>query len=117
MNEYTTAVQKSVEQQKEESAAQEKINAAFDNLKNRVTQILSIGNAWNQVKQQIQATTQDLAELDASFASIAMVTDYDVSDMWSSYGDYAAMANELGQSTKDVIASSALFYQQGKPRL
>jgi hypothetical protein len=46
-----------------------------------------------------------------------MVTDYDVSDMWSSYGDYAAMANELGQSTKDVIASSALFYQQGKPRL
>ena len=42
-----------------------------------------------------------------------MVTDYSVEQMWSSYDDYAEMANRLGQTTKDVIASSALFYQQG----
>lgn len=117
MRKYTSAVQDSVTKQKEAAEAQSKIDQTFNNLKNKVTQILSIGNAWQQVKQQIQNTTQDLSELDASFASIAMVTDYSVSDMWSSYGDYAEMANELGQSTKDVIASSALFYQQGKPRL
>jgi hypothetical protein len=46
-----------------------------------------------------------------------MVTDYEVSDLWDSYNEYAEMANELGQSTKDVIASSALFYQQGRPIL
>jgi hypothetical protein len=42
-----------------------------------------------------------------------MVTDYDISDMWSSYGTYADMAQELGQETKDVVEASALFYQQG----
>jgi hypothetical protein len=51
--------------------------------------------------------------LDSAFASIAMVTDYDVNDMWSSYGTYADMAQELGQKTKDVVEASALFYQQG----
>ena len=42
-----------------------------------------------------------------------MVTSKTVSELWSSYGDYAEIANKLGQSTENAIKSSALFYQQG----
>jgi hypothetical protein len=52
-------------------------------------------------------------KLDKAFGSIAMVTSYSVDEMWQSYGKYAEMAAELGQTTESVIQSSALFYQQG----
>jgi len=42
-----------------------------------------------------------------------MVTNKSVSDLWSSYDQYVAIANKLGQSTESAIKASALFYQQG----
>lgn len=98
---------------REASQAQEELNSNFDNIKNYVKNILSLGSAFTTIKSVIRDTFQSIQELDQNFASIAMVTDYSVADMWESYGQYAQMANELGQQTKDVIASSALFYQQG----
>lgn len=99
---------------REAGEAQAELNQNFDNIKNYVKSILSIGSALTSVKSIIRDTFQSVQELDQNFASIAMVTDYSVADMWGAYNDYANMANELGQQTKDVIASSALFYQQGK---
>ena len=99
---------------REAGEAQNELNRNFDNIKGYVKNILSIGSAFTSVKNIVRDTFQSIQELDQSFASIAMVTDYSVADMWASYDDYATMANELGQQTKDVIASSALFYQQGK---
>lgn len=89
------------------------LNDSFNRLKENVKMFLSISNGFRLLKQVIRSTFEDVKELDKAFASIAMVTDYSVQEMWSSYNDYAEMANRLGQSTKDVIASSALFYQQG----
>lgn len=86
----------------------------FKDITNTIKQYVSVGmalrEAWNQLKQ----TFSDVGEIDKSFAEIAMVTDYSVDQMWSSYDQYARMANELGQSTNDVIKASGLFYQQGK---
>jgi hypothetical protein len=42
-------------------------------------------------------------KLDKAFGSIAMVTSYSVDEMWQSYGKYAEMAAELGQTTESVI--------------
>ena len=98
---------------REAGEAQNELNRNFDNIKGYVKNILSIGSAFTSVKNIVRDTFQSIQELDKSFASIAMVTNYSVADMWASYDDYATMANELGQQTKDVIASSALFYQQG----
>lgn len=98
---------------KEQSEIAESINDKFDNLKSSIKTFLSITTVVQGLKSAIESTFEDIKELDAAFASIAMVTDYSVQQMWDSYDNYAEMANGLGQSTKDVIASSALFYQQG----
>lgn len=102
-----------IEKLKEESQTQEQLNQSFDNIKNIITQVLSLSTAWQGVKKVLNENYEDIKKLDASFTSIAMVTDYSVADLWESYPQYAEMANELGQETDSVIQSSALFYQQG----
>lgn len=87
--------------------------AAFEQMKNRLLAFFSITSMFNMLRQQIQKTYNDVKTLDKSFASIAMVTDKSVGQMWSSYGDYADMASQLGQTTDSMIKASALFYQQG----
>ena len=88
-------------------------NDSLDRLQYTVKYVFSITNAWRLLRQQLQKTYNDVKTLDKAFAEIAMVTNYSVKDMWSQYGNYAKMANELGQSTESVIRASGLFYQQG----
>ena len=97
----------------EAAEATKKISNRFDDLKNSVKTFLSISSAIAGVRNVVRNTFNDIQALDKSFADIAMVTDYSVSQMWESYGQYAEMANELGQSTQSVIQASGLFYQQG----
>ena len=98
---------------KEQSEAAEAVNNKFEDMKQAIKTFLSIGSAISAIKNVISQTFNDIKELDKSFANIAMVTDYTVGKMWDSYGQYAQMANELGQSTQSVIEASGLFYQQG----
>lgn len=107
------STKESTENMKEQSEAAEAINNKFDDMKQAVKTFLSIGSAISAVRSVISQTFNDVKELDKSFANIAMVTDYSVQEMWDSYGQYAEMANELGQSTQSVIEASGLFYQQG----
>ena len=93
--------------------ANEKINQSFDNLRNRITYIFSLGNAFYQVKRVLQSTLEDAKNIDKAFASIAMVTEKTVSGLWERYREYADLAQSLGQSTESAIKASALFYQQG----
>lgn len=93
--------------------AQEDLNKTFDGLKETVKRVLSLSSAFSGFKRVITETFNDVKKLDSAFKSIALVTNKTVSELWSSYGDYAEMANRLGQSTENAIKSSALFYQQG----
>ena len=97
----------------EAAEQQKKFDNSFDNLKSVVTQVLSLTNAWYSFRRVIQKTYDDVKNLDKAFASIAMVTEYSVDEMWDSYDQYADMAQKLGQSTQSVIEASALYYQQG----
>lgn len=101
------------EAQRESMNAQEELNKTFDSLKDTVKRILSLSSAFSGFKRVITETFKDVQKLDSAFKSIALVTNKSVSELWSSYGDYAEMANKLGQSTENAIKSSALFYQQG----
>lgn len=114
MNQYRGTTQQATQQVGELTDQQQRFDSTFDHLTRYIQYTFSLANGFRMLKQAIQQTFSDVKELDAAFASIAMVTDYSVEQMWSSYDDYAEMANRLGQSTKDVIASSALFYQQGE---
>jgi TP901 family phage tail tape measure protein len=44
---------------------------------------------------------------------IAVVTDFEISDMWDQLPEYTRRANELGISITETYKASALFYQQG----
>ena len=109
----TEATREGAEATRDSTESTEKMNDAFNDMKGAVKTFLSIGSAISALRGVIQNTFNDIKSLDKSFAEIAMVTDYSVQEMWSSYDQYAAMANDLGQSTQSVIQASGLFYQQG----
>lgn len=113
IKESTEESKRNVEQNREIIESQNRVNEAFDNMKNSVKTFLSIGSAITGVRRVLKDTFNDIKDLDKNFAEIAMVTDYSVNQMWNSYDRYAKMANELGQSTRSVIQASGLFYQQG----
>ena len=95
------------------TTAQVQLDNTFNSLQNRLTQLLSLGTVYTELRQIIRQTYNDVKELDKAFGEIAMVTNYTVQDLWGQYDNYAAMANRLGQSTVSVIQASGLFYQQG----
>ncbi len=56
------------------------------------------------------ATVKDL---DAAMVETAVVTNFDVGDMWDMLPTYTANANQLGSTIKDVYEAATLYYQQG----
>ena len=108
-----SAQQSSINAQRDMNSQQQILNQAFDRIGMAVKNVLSLGNAWRQVNRYIRQTFQDVQRLDQAFASIAMVTNYQMSDLWGMYDQYSEIANRLGQTTEGAIKSSALFIQQG----
>jgi heme oxygenase len=93
---------------------QQQLNSSLEDFKDRIKYFISFQNVLYGVKNAVLQTYNDVVELDEALASIAMVSDYSVEDMWGFYDQYADMAQKMGQNTKDVIQSSALYVQQGK---
>ena len=113
INRQVDAFKKDATATQEAVKSQENLNSSLDMLKSRVAYVLSISNAFYQVKRAVTETLSDISNIDKAFASIAMVTDKTISGLWQRYGEYAQMAQRLGQSTESAIKASALFYQQG----
>lgn len=91
----------------------EAADKSFNQLKNTILSFLSITSVMNIIRRTVTETFRDVQQLDKSFSSIALVTDKTVSELWSTYNQYADMAAKLGQDTNSVVQASALFYQQG----
>lgn len=89
------------------------IGQEFENVRSYVQSLLSVTAMFHEVISLIKTTWNEAKNLDDAFASIAMVSDYSVQEMWGIYDQYNQMAQELGQSTESVVKSSALFIQQG----
>lgn len=85
----------------------------LEGLKNRLIDVFSIDKTLELFQRGIRNAWQTVKELDAEMAEIAVVTDFNVSDVWDMRGDYVAKAKELGAATVDVVRASALYYQQG----
>lgn len=92
------------------------IGQEFENVRSYVQSLLSVTAMFHEVISLIKTTWNEAKNLDDAFASIAMVSDYSVQEMWGIYDQYNQMAQELGQSTESVVKSSALFIQQGEIR-
>ena len=60
-----------------------------------------------------RAAFNTVKELDAAMVETAVVTNFDVSDMWGMLPEYTAQANQLGSTIKDVYEAATLYFQQG----
>lgn len=99
--------------QKENLKSTEELEGGFNRLADRLKYMFGFTAMFNKLRQVIRSTFNDIQELDKAYASIAYVTNETVGDLWSTYGEYAGMAEKLGQSTVDVVKASAIYRQQG----
>jgi len=82
-------------------------------LATRAASLIGIGAVFNYITRGIRDAWNSIKELDKEFTAIAVVTDKTTSQLWQSFNTYAQMAQGLGVATKDAVATSALYYQQG----
>ena len=79
----------------------------------RATSLIGIGAMFNYITRGVRDAWNGIKDLDKEFTQIAVVTDKTTSQLWQSFGTYSQMAQRLGVATKDAVATSALYYQQG----
>lgn len=82
-------------------------------LRGQMAQFFTLTNGWNLLKRTIQQAKEAVQEYDAAMTEIAVVSDYDLGEVWGMAGKYAKDAHELGASTMDVINAQKLYIQQG----
>lgn len=113
INNFGNEARNSVNETQRLATQQNDLAQSFNRLMFTAKSLLSITSIYRQIRKVISQTFTDVQNLDKAFGSIAMVTNKTVSGLWSSYSEYAKMANELGQTTESAVQASALFYQQG----
>lgn len=82
-------------------------------LTNQVTHFFSLTNGWNLLKRAIGSAVEVVKELDEAMTGIAVVSEYDLTDIWGMRGDFAREATAIGVSTLDLVNATTLYTQQG----
>ena len=82
-------------------------------LASRLTHFFSLTNQFMIMRRIIQNAVTTIKELDKAMTETAVVTDFNVADMWAQLPEYTKVANELGATTKGAYETMTLFYQQG----
>ena len=85
----------------------------MDNLKRQVMDFFSITNSIQLFKRAITSALNTVKELDATMTEAAVVTEFDVSDMWEKLPQYSKEAQNLGVSINGMYQATTLYYQQG----
>lgn len=85
----------------------------LDQLKNRIAYFFGLTNAVNLFKRAIRSAFNTIKDLDKVMTETAVVTQFDVSDMWDQLPEYTKRANELGVSIHSAYESATIYYQQG----
>jgi hypothetical protein len=79
-------------------------------LKNRIAYFFSMTNTIRLLRRALTSALNTVKELDAVMTETAVVTEFTVGDMWEKLPEYAAQANALGASIKDLYAATTLYY-------
>lgn len=104
--------------EKVRSAGEDFLNAAesakqIENLKQTFARFVGWTGATKILSAALRNAFSDIKELDEAMTEIAVVTKFDIGDMWEQMPTYTKRANDLGMSITEVYRASALFYQQG----
>jgi hypothetical protein len=84
-----------------------------ENLKNQVLQFFSLTNSVQLFKRAVTSALNTVKELDATMTEAAVVTEFDVGDMWEKLPEYSSNAQKLGVSINGMYQATTLYYQQG----
>ena len=103
----------SVDETKNEYEEFEKALKGSEELKNKVKQFFTAANAVQLFRRAVTNAFNTIKELDAIMTQTAVVTDFDVGDMWSQLPEYTDRANKLGVAISDTYKAATLYYQQG----
>ena len=98
---------------RESVVATQNLNSEMDQLKTRLGYFFSIVNGVQLFKRAIRDAYESVKDLDAAMTEMAVVTKYNVGDLWAQMPQYAENANKLGATTLDVYKSMVLYTQQG----
>ena len=85
----------------------------LDQLKSSTQYFFGLRNMINLLKRGFREALDTVKELDAAMTETAVVTKFDVGDMWEKLPEYTANANALGATIQDMYKSATLYYQQG----
>lgn len=98
----------------EESAKQtQELNSELENFKSKAAYFFGLSNAINLFKRSVRSAYETVKDLDAVMTETAVVTNFDVGDMWTQLPEYTQRANELGVSIHSAYEAATIFYQQG----
>ena len=107
------SIKKVEEEQKQLANQSQSLNQNISQLESHVAMYFSFAAILRKVTQVARKAFQTVKELDKAMVETAVVTHFDVSDMWDMLPTYTKNANELGSTIKDVYEAATLYYQQG----
>jgi hypothetical protein len=61
-------------------------------------------------KRAVTSALNTVKELDATMTEAAVVTEFDIGDMWSKLPEYSANAQKLGVSINGMYQATTLYY-------
>ena len=108
-----TAVHGVVEEQKNLNNTMASAHQESEMISNRIAMYFSMYEIMRKIADVARQAFSTVKELDAAMTQTAVVTNFDVSDMWGMLPQYTATANQLGSTIKDVYEATTLYYQQG----
>lgn len=102
-----------VKNSKDSANAQASLNSELDQFKSRISYFFGMNNAVRLFQRALRATFNTIKDLDKVMTETAVVTEFDVGDMWSQLPEYTERANKLGITIHDAYEAATLYYQQG----
>ena len=104
---------RSAEENKDQVEKENRALSNVEGLKSRIQYFFSLTNTVQLARRAVRQAVETIKELDAAMTETAVVTDFNVGDMWEQLPRYTETANNLGTTTLGAYQTMTLFYQQG----
>lgn len=106
-----------VEQTGSKAESLKNISREFEELYTRAANFFTITNGFELLERAVRSAYESVKELDAAMTDIAVVTDFDLGDVWGTVPEYTDLANELGTTILGAYDTAKLYYQQGMVKI
>lgn len=84
-----------------------------EQLGQQVKYFFGLQNTINLFQRAVRSAFTTVQDLDEAMTETAVVTNFNVSDMWDKLPQYTRMAEDLGTTIKGAYETLTLYYQQG----